>query len=119
VSRDAELARTAGADGVHLSARQLMDAGARPDFPLAAASCHDADELAQAARLDLDFAVLGPVMPTASHPGQPGIGWDRFAALAGGLPLPVYAIGGLGPRDLDEARRHGAHGVAAIRAAWA
>jgi 8-oxo-dGTP diphosphatase len=118
VSRDFELARAAGADGVQLSGRQLMATGERPDLPLVAASCHDEAELERAARLDLDFAVLGPVRPTASHPGQAGIGWQRFAALARGLPLPVYAIGGLGPADLDVARQHGAQGIAAIRSAW-
>jgi 8-oxo-dGTP diphosphatase len=119
VSRDAELARAFGADGVHLTSRQLMDTAARPDLPLVAASCHDEAELALAARLDLDFAVLGPVKPTASHPAEAGIGWRRYAGLVRNRPLPVYAIGGLGPNDLEEARRQGAHGIAAIRAAWA
>ena len=30
----------------------------------------------------------------------------------------VYAIGGLGPGDLAQARWHGAQGIAAIRALW-
>jgi len=34
-------------------------------------------------------------------------------------PMPIYAIGGLGEPDLAAARRAGAHGIAAIRAAWA
>jgi predicted flavoprotein YhiN len=32
--------------------------------------------------------------------------------------LPAYALGGVGPEDLGEARRHGAQGVAGIRAFW-
>lgn len=118
VNGDADLARDSGADGVHLTARQLMAARARPDFPLVGASCHTAAELEQAARLELDFAVLGPVRPTASHPGAPGIGWEAFARLVAGFPLPVFAIGGLGPADLETAWSHGAHGIAAIRSAW-
>ena len=30
--------------------------------------------------------------------------------------LPIYAIGGLAKSDIDDARRAGAHGIAAIRA---
>lgn len=119
VNGDAQLARAAGADGLHLPAAQLMALDRRPPFPLVAASCHDRRELEQAARLGLDFAVLGPVAATATHPGQAGIGWHAFAQSAGGLPLPVYAIGGLDMSDIAAAQAAGAQGVAAIRAAWA
>jgi 8-oxo-dGTP diphosphatase len=107
------------ASGVHLPAALLMKAASRPQAALVGASCHDAGELAQAERLGLDYAVLGPVKPTASHPGAAAIGWDGFAALALGRPMPVYAIGGLARADLAEARRHGAHGVALLSAAFA
>ena len=118
VNGDKELAAQAGADGVHLTARQLLAAESRPDFPLAAASCHDASELAQAAQLGLDFVVLGPVRETASHPGQRGMGWQTFSQLIADSPLPIYALGGLGREDLDAAWCAGAHGIAAIRATW-
>lgn len=118
VNGDADLAQACGADGLHLPSRQLMALTQRPDFPLVAASCHDAGELAQAVRLGLDFVVLGPVRETASHPGQPGLGWAAFSGLLKGMPLPVYALGGLGWADLAAARQAGAHGVAAVRAAW-
>lgn len=118
INGDAALARRLGA-GLHLPAAQLMRTAARPDFPLVAASCHTRDELERAARLGLDFAVLGNVKPTASHPGRPPLGWPAFAALADGLGLPVYAIGGMNLDDLGAAREAGAHGIAAIRAAWA
>lgn len=85
---------------------------------LLAASCHDADELRKAQALGCDFAVLGPVHATASHPGKPGIGWCAFAALREQASLPIYAIGGLAPDDHDAARRHGAQGIAAIRGLW-
>ena len=118
VSADRELAVKASADGIHLPAAQLMAASARPDLPLVAASCHDARELAQAASLGLDFVVLGPVKETRSHPGQPNMGWNSFARLIEDYPLPVYALGGLTATDREAAWQAGAHGIAAIRAAW-
>ena len=107
------LAKTvrADADGIHLTAAQLMELKTRPSG-LVAASCHTREELEQAMRLELDFAVLGPVKDKAQ------IGWRRFAEIAAGATIPVYAIGGLVPADLDEARRNGAHGLAMIRGAW-
>lgn len=119
VSSDAELAVNAAADGVHLPAAQLMALSTRPDLPLVAASCHDARELAQAAGLGLDFVVLGPIKETSSHPGQPGMGWNTFARLVADYPLPVYALGGLAATDKEAAWQAGAHGISAIRAAWA
>ena len=106
------------ATGIHLTSRALMEATARPAALLVGASCHDADQLAQAVRLGLDYAVLGAVKPTASHPGATPLGWERFADLARDLPMPVYAIGGLTRADLPEARSRGAHGVALLSAAF-
>lgn len=113
-----EVAKRIGADGVHLTAAQLMAADSRPQFDWCAASCHSAQELEAALRLGLDFVVLGPVQPTPSHPAARPLGWERFAKLAHGFPLPVYALGGLRLGDLDRARSGGAHGIAMMRGAW-
>jgi 8-oxo-dGTP diphosphatase len=112
------LAQKLGADGVHWNSQHLMAATQRPDLKWCGASCHDAEELGQAARLGLDYVVLGPVQPTLSHPGQPALGWEQFGALVRDYPLPVYALGGLNASDLREAWSHGAHGIAMMRAAW-
>jgi 8-oxo-dGTP diphosphatase len=118
INDDIELAHRCAADGVHLKARTLMHIGARPDLALVGASCHDLRELGRAAELELDFAVLGPLRATATHPDAAPLGWEHFARLIQRCPLPVYAIGGLGRGDLAAARAQGAHGIAAIRAAW-
>jgi len=101
-----------GADGVHYAAAQLMSLERRSDG-LIAASCHTRKELEHAMRLELDFAVLGPVKDKA-----PALGWEKFREIAHGATLPVYAIGGLTRADLQDAWRAGAHGVAMIRGAW-
>jgi 8-oxo-dGTP diphosphatase len=105
--------------GVHLTSRALMAANARPEVLLVGASCHDEAELAQAEKLRVDYVVLGPVKPTASHPGAAVLGWQRFAQLGRERSMPIYAIGGLTRADLPEARRHGAHGLALLSAAFA
>ncbi len=115
---DAALARRLGCAGVHWPAATLLAAKARPEGMLCAASCHDRAELERAATLKLDFAVLGPVAPTPSHPDAVPLGWSGVANLLRATPLPVYALGGLTRADLDIAIEHGAHGVALRRAAW-
>jgi 8-oxo-dGTP diphosphatase len=107
------------ADGIHFSAEQLMRLRARPaEAGLLAASCHSLQELGHAMAIGLDFAVLGPVKATATHPEASPLGWDGFRRIAESASIPVYAIGGLVPQDMDAARAAGAHGLAMIRGAW-
>jgi 8-oxo-dGTP diphosphatase len=105
-------------DGIHFSAEQLMTLRTRPEGGLMAASCHSIEELGHAMAIGLDLVVLGPVKATPSHPDAPLLGWDGFRRIAEGASIPVYAIGGLRPADLDDARRAGAHGLAMISGAW-
>lgn len=119
VNGDIELARRHGV-GLHLKASQLLELDARP-VPgecLLSASCHSLDEVRAAAALGCDFAVVGSVLPTASHPDVTGMGWKGFSALREQVALPLYAIGGLGAGDIAQARSHGAQGIAAIRSLW-
>ena len=116
VNSDIELAREIDADGVHLTAAQL--GSARPDLSWCGASCHSAEELRRAEALGADFAVLGPVRATPSHPDSVPLGWERFREMAAGASIPVYALGGVVPRDLEQARTCGAHGLAMVRGAW-
>jgi 8-oxo-dGTP diphosphatase len=119
VNADAGLAKRIGADGVHLTASQLVHLEARPDFALVGTSCHARAELERAAAIGADFAVLGAVQVTRSHPDLAPLGWERFHELLLDTPLPVYAIGGLAQSDLERAQSCGAHGIAMQRAVWA
>ena len=62
-------------------------------------------QLQAAQRLGCDFAVLGPVQATASHPDAVPLGWNAFAELRAQVSLPIYALGGMGRGHIAEARR--------------
>ncbi len=106
------------ADGVHLRSADAHALDQRPETmkdKWLGVSAHDAKDLNAARRLAADFAVLGPVLPTASHPGEPALGWDGFERLNQEAGLPVYALGGQSPETLSRALERGAHGIAGIR----
>jgi 8-oxo-dGTP diphosphatase len=106
------------ADGVHLRASDAATLEHRPltrPAHLVGVSVHDAKQMRQARELDADFAVVGPVAETASHPGQAALGWKAFVEINRDAGLPSYAIGGQTRETLPVAREHGAHGIAAIR----
>jgi 8-oxo-dGTP diphosphatase len=111
-------ARALGFAGVHWTADRLASATARPRDLIVAASCHTRGDVAKAGGLALDFAMLGPVRATPTHPDAVPIGLDGFAERVAGARLPVFALGGLTPADLHAVIEHGAHGVALRRAAW-
>jgi 8-oxo-dGTP diphosphatase len=118
INAEIELARELGADGVHLNAAQLASLPQRPELPWCAASCHNAEELRRAQELGCDFAVLSPVLPTLSHPGEPTLGWEKFAEIVRSSAVPVYALGGMTSASMQQAWQHGAHGIALLRQAW-
>ena len=108
------------AAGVQLSAKYASQYRTRPlaRDKLLAVSCHNRIELEHACRLEADFALLGPLNSTPSHPGEPPMGWETFRTLVRGATIPVYAIGGLTTADLADCRAYGAQGIAAIRSLW-
>nr|VFK42697.1 MAG: 8-oxo-dGTPase [Candidatus Kentron sp. SD]VFK48334.1 MAG: 8-oxo-dGTPase [Candidatus Kentron sp. SD] len=127
LNADFALAKRIGMDGAHLNSRRLLatktihqsrnDHFHRPGF-LIGASCHNRDELQHACRIGADFATLSPLKPTSTHPGAKLLTWDRFAELARASTIPVYALGGMSRQDLETAWKHGAQGIAGIRALW-
>jgi 8-oxo-dGTP diphosphatase len=115
INSDIALAQELNADGVHLTAAQLSLLEARPPLPLVGASVHSRAELERAAGLKCDFAILGAVKATPTHPGQAGMGWEKFAEIATASPIPCYAVGGLRAPDFAMAIEYGAHGIAMQR----
>ncbi len=120
LNAEPEWAQRCGADGVHLNSRRLLACQKRPleNKYWVAASCHNAQELQQAGRIEADFAVLSPVAPTASHPDAKPLGWEAFSRLCVGANLPVYALGGMRAQDLGRARQAGAQGLAMVSEIW-
>lgn len=123
VNDDAEAARAAGADGLHIGRHDMPAAAARwligPDMILGLSAGSEA-ALAAVAAMDpqiVDYVGIGPVFPTASKGDHnPAIGFDGLARLCALSPLPCIAIGGLKQNHGRQAREAGARGMAVISA---
>lgn len=111
-----ELSDMAGIIGLHAHAGLLQTLTARPvpEHLLFGVSCHTRDDLAQAARLDADYALLSPVKKTTTHPDTIPLGWDAFESMTRQSTVPVFALGGMRSSDLATARAKGARGIAGI-----
>lgn len=111
----AEQARQLGVTGVHLPEAVAMAVSGLPHYELLySMACHNPASLAKGQALGVDMAFLSPVNPTLSHPEAPSLGWLTFSRWVKGSSIPVYALGGVGPADLVQARDAGARGVAGI-----
>ncbi|QVI84939.1 Nudix family hydrolase [Pseudomonas viridiflava] len=108
--------------GWHLTAEQLRKYASRgrpfPEDRWLAASCHNAEELALAEQMGVDFVTLSPVQATLTHPDALPLGWEQAAQLITGFSKPVYLLGGVGAAERQKAWENGAQGVAGIRAFW-
>ncbi len=115
-----EVAQELGADGVHLSSQRLMKLATRPmgKDKWVAASCHNAQELAHAEQIGVDFVVVSPVLPTRSHSGAAHLGWEGLRTLTEQARMPVYGLGGLGLEHLNALYQNGAQGVALLSRVW-
>ncbi len=121
VNGNAALAHQIGADGIHLTSAQLLDDSMELKEwagKWLGASCHNEQELHRAESLRVCYVSLSPVLPTASHPGSPALGWERFRELTEQVAVPVFALGGMNTGLLRQVRQHGGQGIAAIREFW-
>lgn len=112
-----EVAREAGAHGVHLpesgdaaAARALLGPGA-----LIGQSVHTVQQARAIDPADLDYVIAGPAFATASKPGYgPVLGGEGIAAIVGASPVPVIAIGGIDLQTAPQCLSAGAAGIAVM-----
>jgi thiamine-phosphate diphosphorylase len=113
-----DLALAAGAAGVNLPEADIPVSAARsllgPDR-LVGRSVHSLAAASLAVAEGADFVVFGPVFPTPTHPGMPGLGLAALGEVARAVAVPVLAIGGVDDARSAECLAAGAAGYAAIR----
>jgi thiamine-phosphate pyrophosphorylase len=121
VNDRADIARLAGADGVHLGQEDLRPAAARAivgDAALIGLSTHTPDQIEAALAQPVSYLAIGPVFATATKAtGYQAVGLDRVREAAGRArtrQLPVVAIGGITLESAPGVIQAGAASVAVI-----
>jgi thiamine-phosphate pyrophosphorylase len=120
VNDRADLARAAGADGVHVGEDDLPVAAVRSIVGPEAIVGGTARSAADGLRLvdeGASYLGVGPTYPTRSKEGLPApLGPEGVAAVAGAVPVPVIAIAGITADRVADVLAAGAWGVAVISA---
>lgn len=115
-----DVALAVDADGVHLAGTSMpadVTRGLVGSKRLIGVSTHSLTEAQAAARAGADFIVFGPIYftPSKAAYGEPQ-GSEALKKVVEKMPLPVYAIGGIGAANVGEVKATGARGVALISA---
>lgn len=114
-----DVARAAGADGVHVGqddapvdeARALIGPGG-----LVGVSTHSPEQVEAACAAGADYIGVGPVFETPTKEGRPAVGLELVAFAAAHATVPFFAIGGIDAGNVARVAAAGATRVAVVRA---
>lgn len=106
-----------GADGLHLPLSILRDLSVEErtklitELPLLGASCHSADEAREAEALGCNYIIAGHIFETECKHGLQGRGLEFLKDVSEVVQIPIYAIGGITPKNIGEVINSGAQGA--------
>ena len=108
------LAVELGYDGVHWPEAQIPCVPAEsPSLGFRTAATHSIEAVRRAHRAGATAVVYGPVFAPSWKHAEPA-GLEALRECAAASPLPVYALGGIGPAQVADCLAAGAHGIAVL-----
>lgn len=117
VNGTADVARAAGAAGLHLPGDGEPIAAARAALgpvTLIGRSVHSVEEARSAAADGADYLIVGTIFATASKPGRAPAGLPLVTAVSQAITIPIIAIGGIDEGNVAATLAAGAWGVAVM-----
>lgn len=104
--------------GLHISSSTPVGHIRARFVGLLGVSTHNSDELVKAEAEGADYALLSPLHPPYSKPGdtRPPLGLERARAAIDRVSIPVFLLGGIDEHRARDCRETGAYGVAAVGA---
>ncbi|MDW8218464.1 MAG: thiamine phosphate synthase [Acidobacteriota bacterium] len=117
-----DVAKAAGADGVHLGQDDLDPVAAREilgPFAVIGYSTHNVAQAMAADQLPVDYLAIGPVFETRTKDNpDPVVGLSGVRAVRAVTTKPLVAIGGIDEHQMAAVRAAGADAVALISALY-
>lgn len=106
-------ARKLGHPAIHLPLPILrkLSEEEKKFFTVLGASCHSVEDAVEAEELGCTYIMAGHIFETDCKKGLPGRGLEFLREVCRNVSLPVYAIGGIGPANIDAVREAGAAGA--------
>ena len=114
-----QIAAAVGADGVHIGQDDGSLSAVReivgPEM-LVGRSTHSPEQAAAAHREGFDYLGFGPLFPTPTKKGRPGIGLENIVGVQDkvGTEIPVFCIGGIKADNLAQVLSAGAKRVVVV-----
>ena len=113
----ADVARDAGADGVHVGQDDMSVAEVRAISPelLIGKSTHNLEELFAAQEEGTDYLNIGPIYPTQTKSvSYPAVGLEMLRELVPFVKIPFSVMGGIKERHIRELLNAGARRIAMV-----
>ena len=82
----------------------------KSQYKILGASCHSIEDALKAEKLGCTYITAGHIFDTDCKKGLPGRGLDFLKAVCSSVSIPVYAIGGISPKNFSMVRNAGADG---------
>ena len=114
-----EIAMRVGADGVHIGQDDGTLVAVREivgETMIVGRSTHSVDQAKQALADGFDYIGFGPLFPTPTKKGRPGIGMENISVVQNevGSKIPVFCIGGITRSNLKTVVENGAKRVVIV-----
>ena len=117
VAGNGPLAITLSADGIHFREAQIPQVRSwrirHPNW-LVTVSTHSEESIRKAARGGADAALISPIFPSDSHPTAKPLGVTKLSHLISSVPIPLYALGGITPKNQARLTNLSLLGIAGI-----
>lgn len=104
------VAEKIGADGIHLPLSVALSGGCNSPNILGI-STHSVDDALKAQSLGADYITYGHIFATDCKKGLAPRGVNKLAEVCSAVNIPVYAIGGITPKNAVSTTNAGAKGV--------